>query len=148
MIRKKLLQLAINMALATLTPEYVGNIIRALLAKLGWDAARFDATDSEDQKAAIVAASFQADILDWLFDQIENAVEQTETKVDDAIALGILGMLRQVWNIPDNDEQPDTGSPAPTAPAAAPVDEAPPAASTADDDKAAARARAADEQKA
>ena len=40
---------------------------------------------------------------DGLFDFIENAVRDSDTKWDDATVLPIVNMLRKVLDIPDND---------------------------------------------
>lgn len=40
---------------------------------------------------------------DKLFDFIEDAVADSETKIDDATVLPVIKMLRRTLNIPDND---------------------------------------------
>jgi len=41
--------------------------------------------------------------LDALFDSIENAVEKSETKWDDATVLPLINKLRKALDIPDDD---------------------------------------------
>jgi len=42
-------------------------------------------------------------VVDQLLDAVETAVEQSETKVDDAIVLGLCNTVRRAFDIPDND---------------------------------------------
>lgn len=41
--------------------------------------------------------------VDGLLDIIEDAVQQSETTVDDAIVLPLVSLVRESFNIPDND---------------------------------------------
>ena len=41
---------------------------------------------------------------DKLFDMIEEFVSDTENDVDDALVLPLIGLLREAFDIPDNDE--------------------------------------------
>ena len=50
--------------------------------------------------------------VDALLDAIENAVEKSENKVDDAIVLPLCNLIRNTFNIPDDDDPPaDTPEP-------------------------------------
>ena len=41
--------------------------------------------------------------MDALLDAIENAVEKSENKIDDAIVLPLCKLIRETFNIEDND---------------------------------------------
>ena len=43
------------------------------------------------------------DVLDALFDKVEELVEKSETKADDKMVLPIIDALRKSLNVPDND---------------------------------------------
>ena len=43
--------------------------------------------------------------LDKILDVIENTVEESETKIDDTLAIPIISMIRTTFDIPDNDLQ-------------------------------------------
>ena len=43
-------------------------------------------------------------IIDKILDVIEDAVENTANKIDDAIVLSIVHKIRQELDVPDNDE--------------------------------------------
>jgi len=42
---------------------------------------------------------------DFLLDQLENYVQKTDNKTDDALVLPVIKGLRIALNIPDNDEE-------------------------------------------
>lgn len=41
--------------------------------------------------------------VDALLDKIEDAVEDSETKIDDTIVLPVIALIRKSFDIPDND---------------------------------------------
>lgn len=43
------------------------------------------------------------DVLDKLFDAVEDAIANSETKLDDAVLLPLITTARAAFNIPDND---------------------------------------------
>lgn len=41
--------------------------------------------------------------MDGLLDIVENSVEKSETKIDDIIVLPLCKLIRDTFNVPDND---------------------------------------------
>ena len=50
------------------------------------------------------------ELLDSLFDFVENFVLGTKSTVDDALVLPVISTLRVALNVPDNDEEPSTAA--------------------------------------
>lgn len=44
------------------------------------------------------------DIADGVLDRIEGAIQDSENKVDDAVVLPLINILRASYNIPDGDD--------------------------------------------
>jgi len=106
MLKTKLLTMLLMSALNVLTPDRIQSILDALLGKLEMPAGKVAYGDDRGIEALIWNAIVNGDaagVIDFLFDQIEDAVAQSATKIDDIFATPILTAARSAWRIPDDD---------------------------------------------
>jgi len=47
-----------------------------------------------------------ADGADYILDAVERVIEQSESRVDDALVLPLIKVIRTAFNLPDNDLSP------------------------------------------
>lgn len=52
---------------------------------------------------SLIPADFLKEVLDSVFDKIEDKVASTENQWDDAVILPLINKARELLNVPDND---------------------------------------------